>query len=105
MLFYVEQWQSIPTFKEKSISRKTTVSIIIPARNESKNIIKCLNAVLNQNYPTNLFEVIVIDDFSDDDTYAKAKSINKNQLRVYQLQHLLANGYVLLLHFTNKPVV
>lgn len=91
MLFYVEQWQAIPTFVEKNISRKTTVSIIIPARNESKNIIKCLNAVLNQNYPTNLFEVIVIDDFSEDDTYTKAKSINKHQLRVYQLQHLLAN--------------
>lgn len=91
MLFYVEQWQSIPTFEAKKISRKTTVSIIIPARNESENIIKCLNAVLNQNYPTNLFEVIVIDDFSEDDTYFKAKAIEKEQLRIYKLAHLLAN--------------
>jgi len=91
MLFYVEQWQVIPEFEAQNISRKTTVSIIIPARNESQNIIKCLNAVLNQNYPTNLFEVIIIDDFSEDDTYLKAKSIKKDQLRVYQLKHLLAN--------------
>ena len=91
MLFYVEQWQSIPEFNAENIKRTTTVSIIVAARNESKNIIKCLTAVLNQNYPTNLFEVIVIDDFSEDDTYSKAKSIQNEQLRVYQLKHLLAN--------------
>lgn len=91
MLFYVEEWHDIPEFEAKSISRKTTVSIIIPARNESNNIITCLNAVLNQNYPSNLFEVIVVDDFSEDDTFTKAKSIVSNQVRVYQLEHLLAN--------------
>ncbi len=43
-------------------------SIIIPARNEEKNIGNCLQKILQQNYPAHLFEVIVIDDHSTDNT-------------------------------------
>ncbi len=42
------------------------ISIIIPARNEEKNINKCLSSLLDQNYPN--FEVIAIDDNSTDNT-------------------------------------
>ncbi|MFB5605625.1 MAG: glycosyltransferase, partial [Nitrosarchaeum sp.] len=54
------------------------VSIILPARNEEKFIGKCLDSLIQQNY-TN-YEVIVIDDSSDDATskiiseYAKKNS-------------------------------
>jgi len=44
------------------------VSVIISARNEEKNIESCLNAVLHQTYPQNKFEVIVINDRSEDRT-------------------------------------
>lgn len=43
-------------------------SIIIPARNEDKNISNCLNSILQNHYPKANFEIIVIDDFSTDDT-------------------------------------
>jgi chlorobactene glucosyltransferase len=39
------------------------VSILIPARNEELNILKCVNSVLSQNYSD--FEVVVLDDSSD----------------------------------------
>ena len=60
-------------FKLNSISVgkshfSTFVSIIIPARNEEKNIITCLNHLLLQNYPKNLFEIIIVDDSSTDHT-------------------------------------
>ncbi|CAF3786738.1 unnamed protein product [Rotaria sp. Silwood1] len=42
--------------------------IIIPARNEENNIAKCLNTIVAQNYPKELFEVIVINDHSTDKT-------------------------------------
>lgn len=48
------------------------VSVILPARNEELNIGKCLESVLIQNYP--VFEVIVIDDQSEDRTRSIAKS-------------------------------
>lgn len=43
-------------------------SIIIPARNEEINIQKCIESIVLQNYPTIFFEIIVIDDFSTDNT-------------------------------------
>jgi chlorobactene glucosyltransferase len=43
------------------------VSIILPARNEEKYISKCLDSLIQQDYPN--FEIIVINDSSDDGTW------------------------------------
>jgi cellulose synthase/poly-beta-1,6-N-acetylglucosamine synthase-like glycosyltransferase len=48
-------------------------SIIIPARNEEKSIIPCLADIISQDYPSENFEVIVVDDFSDDQTASLVK--------------------------------
>ncbi len=45
-----------------------SITIIVPARNEEKNIERCLNSLLNQNYPKEKFTIIVIDDQSSDNT-------------------------------------
>lgn len=103
-MFYVEHWQNQKEFTTTDISRNTTVSIIIPARNESANILNCLDAVLHQNYPANLYEVIVIDDFSDDDTYALASSIQKHNLRVFQLATLLADEQETIHSYKKKAI-
>ena len=42
------------------------ISIIVPARNEARNIRRCVQALLDQNYPQ--MEVIVVDDRSTDGT-------------------------------------
>jgi chlorobactene glucosyltransferase len=42
------------------------VSVIVPARNEARNIQRCLAALLSQTYPS--YEVIVVDDRSTDET-------------------------------------
>jgi len=42
------------------------VSVLIPARNEEKNIEKCLNSLINQHYKN--YEILVLDDNSTDDT-------------------------------------
>jgi len=44
------------------------VSIIVPARNEERNIRRCVTSLLEQDYPN--FEVIVVDDGSTDATAA-----------------------------------
>lgn len=46
------------------------VSVLIPARNEGNNIGPCIHTVLSQHY-SNL-EVIVLDDFSEDETRDRA---------------------------------
>ena len=57
-----------PLAASPTSSTFTHFSIVIPARNESANIKACIDSILAQNYPINCFEVIVIDDFSEDDT-------------------------------------
>src|ERR1035437_3050700 len=44
------------------------ISIIIPFRNESLNILESLLSIERQYYPKDRFEVILVNDFSDDDS-------------------------------------
>lgn len=46
----------------------TSLTIIIPARNEATNIEQCLQSILQNNYPTHLLQIIVVDDNSTDNT-------------------------------------
>lgn len=45
-----------------------SVSIIIPAKDEENNIEECINALMKSDYPTNCYEVIVVNDQSNDKT-------------------------------------
>jgi biofilm PGA synthesis N-glycosyltransferase PgaC len=49
-------------------SFSTTFSVIIAARNEELLITRCLEAIAKQDYPSHLFEVIVVNDHSTDFT-------------------------------------
>ena len=50
-----------------------TVSVLVPARNEGNNIVACLESLHRQTYPNELFEVIIIDDNSTDNTASVVK--------------------------------
>jgi cellulose synthase/poly-beta-1,6-N-acetylglucosamine synthase-like glycosyltransferase len=43
-------------------------SVVVPARNEADNIQQCIQSILAQSYPASHFEIMVIDDFSEDAT-------------------------------------
>ncbi|WP_309640952.1 glycosyltransferase [Flavobacterium sp.] len=47
---------------------KTFFAIVVPFRNESANLPILLESIKNLNYPKELFEIILIDDFSEDDS-------------------------------------
>lgn len=49
------------------------ISVIIPANNEQDGIAECLESALNQTYPR--FEVILVDDRSEDLTASRARSM------------------------------
>jgi glycosyltransferase involved in cell wall biosynthesis len=52
--------------KDNVSSLSTTFSVIIAARNEEQKITRCLEAIAGQNYPADLFEVIIVNDHSTD---------------------------------------
>jgi chlorobactene glucosyltransferase len=56
------------------------VSIVIPARNEARNIAPCVESALASTYPR--LEVIVVDDHSTDDTGAIVESIASRDPRL-----------------------
>lgn len=58
------------------IKSKPKVSIIVPARNEERAILKCLQSLLSQDYEN--FEVIAVDDSSTDNTFSIISDLSKN---------------------------
>lgn len=73
---YWRGWRSPKPFHVAVDYRPTThLSVLIPARNEAENIEACLRSILQNDYPRELMEVIVIDDFSEDQTAALANAL------------------------------
>ena len=65
-----------------SVKPKTSFSIIVPFRNEAENLPKLLHTLSFLDYPNELFEVILVDDESDDNytitNYEFSVSVIKN---------------------------
>jgi chlorobactene glucosyltransferase len=59
------------------------ISVIVPARNEEDGIGACLQSVLRQDYPN--FELIFVNDRSEDNTLTIAESAVKGRENVYLL--------------------
>ena len=71
MLVYWFGWTMQPKFVLKQgFTPRTKISIIIPARNEEGTISACIRSILKNDYPSELLEIIVIDDHSEDNTAA-----------------------------------
>ena len=59
-------WLRLKVFKRTDSLPKVKVSVIVAARNEMRNIEILLNCLLAQDYPSHLFEIIIVDDHSTD---------------------------------------
>ncbi|NWF88168.1 MAG: glycosyltransferase [Ignavibacteriaceae bacterium] len=63
------------------------VSVIVPFRNESENILQSLKSITSQNYPPDKFEIIFVNDFSTDDSLDKlVKANNHENVRILSLK-------------------
>lgn len=59
-------FDKVKSFVRTNEKPKTKFSIVVPFRNEEKNLPKLLRSISNLNYPKDLFEIIMVDDFSTD---------------------------------------
>jgi cellulose synthase/poly-beta-1,6-N-acetylglucosamine synthase-like glycosyltransferase len=94
ILYYRKSWLSINDFITGEINVENEwpfVSIIIAARNEERNIGKCIQSLVAQTYPENKFEIIVTDDHSTDQTVSIIQSFQKENIRVIHLADFTDN--------------
>lgn len=89
--YYVWHWQRLEhDQQETSEPALPGVSIIIAARNEASHISRTLTGLLRQEYPADRFEIIVIDDHSEDETMALARSFPSTHVRAVSLSQFPA---------------
>ncbi|MCX6317648.1 MAG: glycosyltransferase [Bacteroidetes bacterium] len=97
--YYYRGWRAIPPFTASASPAAVSISLIIPARNEEKNIGALLDAIRLQTYPASLLEVIVVDDHSTDNTaaivntysFARLLSLKEDAINSYK-KKALATG-------------
>ncbi len=70
-------WILIPYHRTVQSERKDTFSILVPVRNEQACIQQCLSSLIAQNY-TGDYEILVIDDYSTDNTASVVESFINN---------------------------
>ena len=83
LLFFRRGLRKLKAGKSKN---QPKVSIVIAARNEEKHIHRCISAIINQKYPKHRFEIIVIDDRSEDRTAEIVKNLAIRYERIKLLQ-------------------
>ncbi len=90
IIYYRQSWLKIPYYTPGEIpSPPIKISVIIPARNEEKNIVACLDSICNQTLSKELYEVIVIDDHSTDATAAIVKTYETKNVKLISLKDFI----------------
>ncbi len=92
IILYRRWFLELPRFEApNNLIPQTRFSVIIPARNEAENVDQFLPSILEQQYPSELFEVIVINDHSTDDT---AERVRLLQLKYSHLSLIELSDHV-----------
>jgi cellulose synthase/poly-beta-1,6-N-acetylglucosamine synthase-like glycosyltransferase len=68
MLFYFAGWKRTKAWPIFASSNSTAITVIVPVRNEEKNVLRLLHFLAKQNYTTDKLEIIIVDDHSSDRT-------------------------------------
>ena len=93
ILYYRQSWLQMKNYEiDNGNVPLTTVSVIIPARNEEKNIGRCIKSILEQTYAKHLLEVIVVDDYSTDQTVNVVAAFNKSNIRIIKLADIVGDA-------------
>ena len=61
-------WRGLKKLVPCTAGELPSISIIVAMKDEQKNAATCLKALLNQDYPEDLLQIIIVDDLSQDAT-------------------------------------
>ena len=86
---FAQVWKSTKAWiTPTNYSSSHFVSVLICARNEEKNIGSCLRSITRQKYPESMFEIILLDNHSTDQTVSVANDLLIPNLRVIMLSEM-----------------
>ena len=92
IISYRQSWLKAESYQPENRNQNTTlITVVIPARNEEKNIGHCIESILLQTYPIQLFEVIIVDDNSIDSTSAIVNSFTQKNISLIKLSDFAGN--------------
>jgi chlorobactene glucosyltransferase len=80
VLWRISRSRSLDEYAATATTRLPSLTVIVPARNEAANIVRCLTSLRASSYPD--LELIVIDDHSTDDTGRLARTAAADDGRV-----------------------
>jgi cellulose synthase/poly-beta-1,6-N-acetylglucosamine synthase-like glycosyltransferase len=83
IFYYFYHWLHVKEFRNTGDGKLFT-SVVVAARNEETNIANLLNALLQQTYSSDFFEIIIIDDYSTDGTVEAAKGFLNHRVHLIQ---------------------
>jgi biofilm PGA synthesis N-glycosyltransferase PgaC len=90
IIYAISGWRKLEFAEEKEPN--VAVSVLVAARNEARNIEAVVCDLFEQKYPTQLFEVIVIDDGSEDDTLSVCQSLQQQFPSLKVLSNQVGEG-------------
>lgn len=90
--FFLSGWWRLKEFHPWASGEMVSVSVIVPVRNEEKNILNLLNDLKDQAYPVSKLEIILVDDHSTDSTINIAQKTGMPNLRILSLADLDASA-------------
>lgn len=92
ILVFTTGWYKMEAFTESVHHFSTKISVVVAFRNESNHLKNLLTNLLNQNYPSELMEIILVNDHSEDQGNAVIKSFLKEN-KSNKISVIQAKGY------------
>lgn len=84
ILSFLFGWLKIKSFEPEGSSQLLKISVVIPFRNEERNLKRLLETLMDQNYPADYFEIVAVNDHSTDSTLETIAELT-NKIRVLNL--------------------
>ncbi|MBA6153153.1 glycosyltransferase family 2 protein [Gelidibacter maritimus] len=94
MASFILGFDRVKTFQLSHLKPKTHFSIIIAFRNEEKRLPPLLESIVNLNYPNDHFEIIFVDDESNDTSVQLVRSMlaNNRHLNVTLIKNIRSSN-------------
>jgi cellulose synthase/poly-beta-1,6-N-acetylglucosamine synthase-like glycosyltransferase len=86
-LYYLIHWHRTPQYvmpAQNAIEKG--VSVVVVSRNEEKTIAACIQSLLDQAFPDDLYEILIINDHSTDQTVNIIERFENSHIHLYHLE-------------------